>query len=235
MDYSGSPVLHERSAVFFDFDGTVFDTVDGITKSVQYAIRKHSLSFPDTTTDEEERHALRCFAGPPLVDKFIEVFGVTEDTAEQLVRDFRERYVPVGVYESVPFPGIRLLLEELRASGKTVGLATSKPQALAEMLLEQSGLRDCFDVIAGSDPNVNNNAKWEVVTRAMEGCGAAPETSVLIGDTKYDVAGAQRCSIPCVGVRWGYAAEGELEAAGADAIVESMEELLSLLTADPSF
>ena len=209
MDQKPNPAadLQGRNAILFDFDGTVFDTVEGITKSIQHAIRKHGM--------DAELTELRCFAGPPLVDKFMEVFSVPETEAEQLVVDFRERYRPIGIYESEPFPGIRDLLTAL--------------------LLERSGLLDCFDVIVGSDPNLNNNAKWEVVTRAMERCGASPETAVLIGDTKYDVAGALRCGIPCVGVRWGYAAgwgyasEGEMEEAGAAAMAETMEELLELL------
>ena len=213
--------LQRRNTVFFDFDGTVFDTVEGITKSIRHAIRKHGM--------DAELHELRCFAGPPLVEKFMEVYGVTEAEGEQLVADFRERYLPIGVYESEPFPGIHELLNALRLAGKTVGLATSKPQNLAEMLLERAGLLDCFDVIAGSDPKLNNNAKWEVITRAMEGCGTTPETTVLIGDTKYDVAGALRCGIPCVGVRWGYAEEGEMEEAGVAAMVDTPEELLQLL------
>ena len=223
MDQKPNPAadLHGRNAILFDFDGTVFDTVEGITKSIQHAIRKHGM--------DAELTELRCFAGPPLVDKFMEVFSVPETEAEQLVVDFRERYVPIGVYESEPFPGIRDLLTALRQVGKTLAVATSKPQNMAELLLERSGLLDCFDVIVGSDPNLNNNAKWEVVTRAMERCNASPETAVLIGDTKYDVAGALRCGIPCVGVRWGYASEGEMEEAGAAAMAETMEELLELL------
>ena len=217
--------LKNRNVVFFDFDGTVFDTVEGITKSIQHAIRKHGM--------DAELHELRCFAGPPLVEKFMEVYGVTMEMGEQLVVDFRERYVPIGVYESAPFPGIHELLTDLRLAGKTLGLATSKPQNLAELLLERAGLLDCFDVIAGSDPKLNNNAKWQVIIRAMEGCGATPENTVLIGDTKYDVAGARRCGIPCVGVCWGYAAEGEMEEAGVDAMVETPGELLRLLCGAP--
>ena len=64
----------------------------------------------------------------------------------------------------------------------------------------------------------------------MEAVGSTPEETVLIGDTKYDVEGASRCGIRCIGVGWGYAAEGELEAAGADAIAETQEELFRLLT-----
>ena len=166
MDQKPNPAadLHGRNAILFDFDGTVFDTVEGITKSIQHAIRKHGM--------DAELTELRCFAGPPLVDKFMEVFGVPDAEAEQLVVDFRERYVPIGVYESEPFPGIRDLLTALRQAGKTLAVSTSKPQNMAELLLERSGLLDCFDVIVGSDPHLNNNAKWEVVTRAMERCGA---------------------------------------------------------------
>ena len=204
-------------AVLFDFDGTVFDTVEGITKSIQYAIRKHGM---DAQLEE-----LRCFAGPPLVEKFMEVYGVTEEEAKQLVTEFRERYVPIGVYESSPFPGIRELLDRLHLSGKRIGLATSKPQALAELLLERSGMKDSFDVIVGSGGGVHNDAKWQIVTRAMELCDAETDTCILVGDTRYDVEGAKRCGIPCIGVRWGYAESGELEAAGASAIVESTDEL----------
>ena len=207
--------------VLFDFDGTIFDTVEGITKSIQYALRKHGR--------EEPLERLRCFAGPPLVDKFMEVYGVDRAEAEALVTDFRERYVPVGVYESRPFPGIRSLLEDLAAAGLRLGVATSKPQNMAELLLERSGLKDCFSVIVGSRPGLNNEKKWQIVEQAMKLCGSSPAETVLIGDTKYDAEGAALCGIPCVGVAWGYAEPGELEAAGAAAVVRDTQELERLL------
>ena len=203
--------------ILFDFDGTVFDTVEGITKSVRYALNKVGI--------DAELESLRCFAGPPLVDKFMEVYGFDRAAAEQATLDFRERYNPIGLNECCVFPGIKELLEKLHAAGKTVGLATSKPQELAEELLRRESMTGLFPVICGSRPDGNNSAKWQVVQRAMELCGAAKENTILVGDTKYDVAGAHRVGIACVGVRYGYAAEGELEAAGADAIVEDIPEL----------
>lgn len=203
--------------ILFDFDGTVFDTVEGIAKSVRYALNKVGL--------DAELESLRCFAGPPLADKFMEVYGFDRTAAEQAVRDYRERYRPIGMNECRVFPGIKELLEKLRAAGKTVGIATSKPQELAEELLRRENMLGLFQVICGSLPNGNDSAKWQVVQRAMELCGAAKENTILVGDTKYDVAGAHKVGIACVGVRYGYAAEGELEAAGADAIVEDLPEL----------
>lgn len=209
------------SVILFDFDGTVYDTVEGITKCVQYALRKRGLDAP---LDE-----LRCFAGPPLEAMFTEKFGFAPEDAAQAARDFRERYVPVGVYESRPFPGVRELLERMRAAGLRLGLATSKPQALAEELLRGAGMLGLFDAICGAGDQGQGNAKWQVIARAMDALQAAAEGTVLIGDTKYDVLGAQRAGIPCVGVRYGYAAPGELETAGAEAIVSDLEELEALL------
>lgn len=207
--------------ILFDFDGTVFDTVEGITKSVRYALNKVGI--------DAELESLRCFAGPPLVDKFMEVYGFDRAAAEQATLDFRERYNPIGLNECCVFPGIKELLEKLHAAGKTVGLATSKPQELAEELLRRESMTGLFPVICGSRPDGNNSAKWQVVEHAMELCGAAKENTILVGDTKYDVAGAHKVGIACVGVRYGYAAEGELEAAGADAVVEDIPALEKFL------
>ena len=207
--------------ILFDFDGTVFDTVEGITKSVRYALNKVGI--------DAELESLRCFAGPPLVDKFMEVYGFDRAAAEQATLDFRERYNPIGLNECCVFSGIKELLEKLHAAGKTVGLATSKPQELAEELLRRESMTGLFPVICGSRPDGNNSAKWQVVQRAMELCGAAKENTILVGDTKYDVAGAHKVGIACVGVRYGYAAEGELEAAGADAVVEDIPALEKFL------
>lgn len=209
------------SVILFDFDGTLFDTVEGITKSVQYALRKHGL--------DAELHELRCFAGPPLVAMFMEKFGFDRETAEQATREYREYYLPFGVYESRVFPGVREMIMNLRTAGKKVGVATSKPQHLAEQLLRGEHMLPLFDVIVGSGDQGENNAKSAVIRRAMGVLGASADETVLIGDTRYDVAGAHEVGIPCICVEYGYAAPGELEAAGADEIVPDCAALEQML------
>lgn len=205
--------------ILFDFDGTVFDTVDGITKSVQYAVRKQGLDAPLDT--------LRCFAGPPLVDMFMEHFGFDRAAAERATLDFRERYGPIGLYECRIFPGMKEALATLRQRGYLLGIATSKPQPLAEELLGREDMLSLFDGIVGSRADGNNNSKADVLRAVMEKLSVSPEETVLVGDTKYDVLGAKACHVPCIGVAWGYAAEGELEAAGADRIVPDLDALLA--------
>ena len=207
--------------LLFDFDGTIFDTVEGITKSIRYALNKRGM--------DAEPDALRCFAGPPLDEMFQEKFGFTPDEAVKAVLDFRERYVPIGLYESRAFPGVRELLVELRQAGRKLAVTTSKPQTLAEELLAREEMAELFDVICGAGNSGEGNAKWQVLQRAMNALGATAENSVLVGDTKYDVAGARQCGIPCIGVAYGYAAPGELEAAGAASVARNLDALRKLL------
>lgn len=210
--------------VLFDFDGTLYDTVEGISKSVKYTLEKFGI--------EAELDSLRCFAGPPLVDKFMEEFGFSYEKASEARVLFQERYVPVGVYESSPFPGMKPFLEALRDAGLILAVATSKPLPLCEELLGRSGMRDYFSVVCGSELKGNNSSKKEIVERTVAALGADKEDCVLIGDTKYDVIGAHAAGVRCICVRYGYAAPGELEEAGADAIVEDLTELQKILTCD---
>ena len=207
--------------ILFDFDGTIFDTVEGISKSARYAINKFGL--------DDSLEFLHCFAGPPLVDKFMEVYGFDKAQAEQATAYFKERYQPIGLYECRIFPGIKEMLQSLKAKGFKLGVATSKPQHLAEKLLQGENMIEIFDVICGSGLNGNNDSKESVLRRAMEVLGADIENAVLVGDTKYDVLGAKACGVDCIGVRFGYAAPGELEEAGATYIVGDVEELEKLI------
>lgn len=207
--------------ILFDFDGTIFDTSEGIVNAVKYAMRKRGIE-PDTET------CLR-FIGPPLQGSFARYFGMEQDDCMRAIADFREFYVPVGLYQCSVFPGLRELLADLRAAGKKLAVATSKPVELAETLLAREGLDIYFDAVCGTvDPN-SDNEKWEIVERALAQLGAEGDNTLLVGDTQYDVYGAHRCALRCVGVRYGFAAAGELENSGADFIVDDPAALKELL------
>ena len=208
--------------ILFDFDGTLYDTVRGVERSVQYSLRKHGM--------EEPLEALKCFAGPPLREKYKEKYGFDEETITQLIRDFQEDYIPYGLYESAPFPGIGELLDELRQNGKKLAVTTLKPISMAQELLERFGMEDKLDVICGLAGDVSENTtKAQIVGNALKFFGVNAEEAVLVGDTKYDVYGGHEAGVKVVAVRYGYAAEGELEEAGADVIVDTMEDLRKLL------
>lgn len=207
--------------ILFDFDGTVFDTVKGIERSVKYALDKNGIVL---SVD-----SFRRFAGPPFKVIFKENYGFDDELIVKIIEAFREDYLPYGIYESSPFPGIAELLDELRQNGFKLAIATLKPRTMAVELLERSGLYGKFDVISGQiAEGIETLTKAEIVRGAMDTLGAAPEDTVLVGDTKYDVVGGHEAGLKVIGVRYGYAESGELENAGADIIVETLGDLKKL-------
>jgi phosphoglycolate phosphatase len=207
--------------ILLDFDGTVFDTGEGITKSVQYALKKFGI--------ESELSDLYCFCGPPLVDMFMEKYGMTIERAHEAVAYYRERYSVTGLLECSVYPGIRDMTAKLRAQGRQVAVATSKPTAYAMKIMASQGMENDFDLVMGCEFDGTRSAKWEVIEAAMSGLGAEKDSTLMVGDRKYDVIGAHRCGIPCAGVSYGFAEPGEFEAAGADFVVENTEELCKLI------
>lgn len=203
--------------ILFDFDGTVFDTVEGITKCVQYALGKMGI--------EAELSELTCFAGPPLVDMFAQKYGMSEDEAKKATALYRERYEPTGWIECRPFDGMHEMLLKLKSAGKTVAVATSKPEHLAVRILERYDMLDDFDVVCGATLDGSRSKKWDVINYALEKLGADPDNTLMVGDRMYDVIGAKTCGIDCVGVSFGYAEEGELAEHGAVYVVDTPDEL----------
>ena len=109
-----------KKSILFDLDGTLTDSGEGIMKSAVYALSHYGIDAPS----EAE---LRTFVGPPLTESFAR-FGVPQDQLTKAVEIYRSRYIPIGRFENTPYPGIRELLEKLKADGHRLYVATSKPE-----------------------------------------------------------------------------------------------------------
>ncbi len=213
----------------FDLDGTLTDPREGITKSVQYALAKQGIDEPDITK-------LEFFIGPPLRDSFMSAYGMSKEKAEESVAFYRERFAPIGVLENKVYEGIPELLAALSKAGVTNAIASSKPTVFIHQILEHFGIKQYFDVIVGSELDGTRGTKEEVVEEALRQLGileiaeAEKKTScAMIGDRKFDIQGAKAYGLTGIGVGFGFAEEGELEAEGADYIAETVEKLQELL------
>ncbi len=208
--------------ILFDLDGTLTDSAEGIVNSTVHALHKRDI----TVTDRSE---LRKFVGPPLIDSFMQFYGYTHEEAVQAVADYREYYTDRGIWENTVYPGIPELLSALKAAGKTVIMATSKPEHFAKQIAVRFGLAEYFDLIAGSTMDETRTKKSDVITYALTQLNADAARAVMVGDRFYDVAGAHALSIPCIGVTFGYGSEEELRTAGAVAIAHDTTDLHRLL------
>ena len=178
-------------AVLFDLDGTIINSEEGITKCVQYALRAYGIDEPDRTK-------LRCFIGPPLDPVFREKYGMTEAEAWQSVEKYRERFDVKGIFECSLYDGVREAIARFKEHGYLLALASSKPETACRRILEHFDLLGYFDEVVGSTLDGSISTKAEVLEelgRRMAGSHIGKNELCLIGDTKYDAAGAKESAV----------------------------------------
>ncbi len=211
-----------RRHLLFDLDGTLTDSGEGIMRCAQHALAAFGIRVADWRT-------LRPFVGPPLEDSFKLFYGFSDDDARRAAAVYRERYIPVGMFENAVYEGVERCLRTLRRRGYRLAVATSKSEALAREVLRHFRLDAYFDLVAGRDDEGLLHTKADVVRHALDRLGAAPADALMVGDRKYDVLGARAAGVDCVGVLWGYGDRAELEAAKPLRIVATADELTTLL------
>lgn len=212
----------EYQALLFDLDGTLTASGEGITKCVQYALEK--LNKKELAQDLQK---LEVFVGPPLLEQFMDYAGLSEEEAEEAVKYYRERYLPVGIFENRPYEGIEEVLKKLKEKGYILAVASSKPDSMVKTVLDHFSLSAYFQVIKGSDITKPKMTKAEVIEDVLEELGflEKKERAIMIGDRHHDVLGAKTAGISCIGVTYGYGDFQELQQAGAMKIVDSTWEL----------
>ena len=115
--------------ILFDLDGTLTDPKEGITKCVQYALKYFGIE-----ADTEE---LVDFIGPPLLESFQKYYHLDDEQGHMALKKYRERFSDIGIFENGVYPGIAELLSTLKAQGRKIALATSKPGVYAKRILER--------------------------------------------------------------------------------------------------
>ncbi len=209
--------------ILFDLDGTLTDPGVGITKSVQYALRSYGIEEPDLSK-------LYPFIGPPLKDSFMRYYGFPEEQAAEAIGRYREYYAVTGIYENQVYEGIPQMLERLKAAGKVLCVATSKPDKFAVQILEHFHLGSYFALVGGASMDEVRVEKSEVIKYTLESAGIEdPSQVVMVGDREHDVFGARKNHIDTIGVLYGYGSLKELKQAEAWKIAESVEDLGKLL------
>jgi len=207
--------------ILFDLDGTLTDSGEGIMNCAKLALAHYGLPIPS----EAE---LRTFVGPPLHESFIR-FGVPAEEAENAIKIYRSRYIPIGKFENHPYEGIRELLEQLVKDGHKLYVATSKPEAMSVEILEHFDLAKYFTIICGATMDTSRSSKEAVIAYLLEKTGHTDNT-IMVGDTAFDVIGAKAHGIPTIGVSWGYGKTEDMAEAGAVSIVHSATELYERLS-----
>ena len=214
--------MKKYDTVFFDLDGTIIDSGEGVSNSVLYALEKFGIN-------ETRENALR-FIGPPLADSFKDFYGFDDEKATKGIEIYREYYREKGIFECYLYDGIRELLIKLKENGYKVVLCTSKPEEYAHRVLRFFEIFDLFDFACGATMDEKTRAtKDEVMAYAFETSGAQREKTLMVGDRKFDINSACKFGLDSVGVTFGYGSKEELKSAGATYIADSAKEIENLL------
>ena len=214
----------DRAPVIFDLDGTVWDSAPGIVSCMSATLAELGLPDPGAT-------ALGGMLGPPLL-AMLSGIGVPDDRLDDARVVYRRHYREHGELECRVYDGVPELLDRLRADGRATATATSKGVEPVERMLDHFGLRDRFDIVEAASMTQGGHSKIDIIGEAMAGLEAigAPATSAtMVGDRIYDIEGGRHFGLRTIGVRWGYAPDGELDASGATALAETVDDLTNLL------
>lgn len=204
--------------LFFDLDGTIINSYGGIAKTIKYVSDELNLNIPISE--------YRTFIGPPVAQSFARF--ANEKVVAKAHQLFREAYINHKLMmDFMLYSGIKETLIELKKRGYNIYIATSKREEPSVEILTASGIIDCFDRVYGAAID-GRKEKYEVLRYALDELRVSPSQCVLIGDTLFDVNGAQAVGMDCIAVTYGFGKNDELKNSTAIGLIDKPEDLLGV-------
>ena len=212
--------MKKYSAVFFDFDGTLMDTSEGVFNGGRYAMEKLGLSIGE---DADWKR----FIGPPLHDCFRLAFGVQDgNVLRELCNAYRKYYRKEGMYQARFYDGILETIKVLRNNGLKTAITSMKNTDLIQAMCNHFGIAELFDGMFGLNAE-ETNTKADVIRQAMKAFSLTPGQCALVGDTYVDEQGAREAGCICIKVGWGFGFE-----MGQEGTIGTPREITGIVTGE---
>ncbi len=215
--------MSKINTVIFDMDGTVLDTLDDLTDSVNYVLDKYGM--PRRTKDEYRRFfgngiefALRC-AVPD---------DTPNDVIEEMLPIFKEHYNAHCLDKTKPYDGILELMKELKGRGYKLAIVSNKIDSAVKELNERV-FSDYVSVAIGEKDGIKRKPAPDTVLAALAELNSSKEEAVYVGDSEVDFQTAQNSGLPCISVLWGFRDKDFLIEQGATTFAETPANVLGCL------
>ncbi|HEY8209797.1 MAG TPA: HAD-IA family hydrolase [Myxococcaceae bacterium] len=220
---SAGPGAAPKRAAIFDLDGTLLDTLQDIASAMDHALQQHGLA-PHTLDEYRE------FIGEGvrnLVRRSVGASGGAGELENEVMTTYRRRYESHMAVATRPYPGVRELLEGLRARDVPAAVLSNKPDEATRALVDRffPGL---LAVVRGERPSAPRKPDPTSALEVARALGVEPPACLFVGDSRIDMETATRAEMFAVGVLWGFRSREELEASGARALVSVPGEILRL-------
>jgi phosphoglycolate phosphatase len=211
------------SNIFFDLDGTLTDSKEGIIKCIDYALEKLGYPVPKGFNIND------CL-GPPLRVSFRRLLNSNDEVLiERAVATYRERFSTIGLFENKVYPGIPELLSALHEKSLKLYIVTTKPKVFAGRIMEHFQLAHRFDAIYGTELNGRFDNKADLIEFILQNRKLRAEETVMIGDKREDIVAGKANRTKTIGVTYGYGSLQEITEAAPDGICGSPSEIQKLI------
>ena len=211
--------------ILFDLDGTLLNTIDDLADAANWVCTQHGWpTFPVETYKHFVGNGI-----PKLVERFSPAEARTPEQLAATLAEFSARYDAHKEDKTAPYPGIPELLAALKAEGIQTAVFSNKADAFCGKIIEHYFGPGSFSLVRGSRPGVPTKPDPAGVYSLMADLGAAPESTLFVGDSDVDILTGHNAGLPALGVLWGFRGEAELTAAGADALAAKPEDILAYL------
>ena len=211
------------NTVIFDMDGTVLNTLDDLTTSVNYVMDK--FGFPNRTVEEYRR------AFGNGIRRAIELNvpeGTSKETIDEMLPVFKQHYDKHCLDKTRPYDGILELMKELKKRGYKMAIVSNKIDSAVKEL-NKKFFSEAIDVAIGERPGINRKPAPDSVIEALKELGSTKEEAIYIGDSEVDFQTAVNSGLPCISVLWGFRDKDYLEEIGADVFAKTPADVLGLL------
>lgn len=221
-----NPILGRRfEAVLFDLDGTLLDTLDDISGTMNRVLAARGLP----TYDAEH---YKYFVGDgieEMVKRTLHPTAIGDAEVAEIVVEYRREYKMHWADTSRPYPGVAEMLRGVEARGLKMAVLSNKSHPFTTLMTESLLAGFKFDAVRGAMPDVPNKPDPAAALLIAREMGIAPSKGLFLGDTNVDMKTALAAGMFPVGALWGFRSAEELRDNGAAVLIASPPDLLSLL------
>jgi phosphoglycolate phosphatase len=207
----------------FDFDGVLVDTGHDIANAINYVLRHFGLA-------ELPAEVIISFIGrgaPKLVQDSLGEAHL--DLLDRALPMFLKRYSKFYLVETHLYPGVREVLEHYQEAGKTLAIATQKPEPITRSIISGLQISPYIDIVVGPESITHRKPHPESILKILQATQTEPQRLIMVGDMASDVqTGKAAGSLTCA-VTYGLGHRPDLEAANPDFLIDEIKELCSLI------
>ena len=206
--------------LFFDFDGTIANTQEGIVNALEYMVNQTGLENLGEDTYKK-------FIGPSLPDSLQRFYpDLPKSRYPETIKAYQDFYNTKGVYQLDLYAGMKEMLQTLKDAGYNLYVSSVKPESLIKILIPHLSLENYFSGMYGaSDDETTRNTKKAILRYGMDDAKAKAEDSLMIGDRMTDMQGGVENGVHTLGVTYGFGDHKELADSGAEFIVDSVQAI----------